>query len=79
MEIKKYTQIKVSDYDMIRFRVISEVEAQHHEEIETFKREVQKQEFLNNENMFDIKVLRDKNSELVKEIERLKDESRFIE
>ena len=29
LEIKKYTQIKVTDYDMIRFRVISEVEAQH--------------------------------------------------
>jgi hypothetical protein len=28
-EIKKYTQVKVTDYDMIRFRVISEVEAQH--------------------------------------------------
>jgi hypothetical protein len=32
-EIKKYTQVKVTDYDMIRFRVISEVEAQHTEEI----------------------------------------------
>jgi hypothetical protein len=32
-EIKKYTQVKVTDYDMIRFRVISEVEAQHNEEI----------------------------------------------
>ena len=64
---------------MIRFRVISEVEAQHTEEIEHMKKEMQKQEYLYNESLFENKVLKDKNKELDKNAEELKESWKMAE